>query len=409
MVPCNNTSSTPLILQTFEMDQTKKFDLIVVGAGVLGTFHAYHAALLGKTVLLIEKDQYPINATVRNFGQVVPSGISADWFQYGVYSTHLYKKIQKEYDIFIRQNGSVYIASDHDEQQLIHELKAIMDNRGYGAQLLSKKQCLEKWPALKASYCREGLFFPDEVSAEPSAMIHRLINYCLVKFPNLTYKPQTTIIDCRVSGNVVKVATQKSETFTADKVIVCNGGEFKILFSDLFRESGIEISKLQMVQTMPMPEVGLEGNILTGLTIRRYESFSECPSFHTIKTPDHLAELKKWGIHILFKKAIDGSVIIGDSHEYARIKNMDDLDFSLHEHINTLMLNEAQRIVSFDVKAIARSWAGFYSQHSEKDIVEYDLEDKIHIRTAIGGKGMTSSAGYAERSIRKIFATSPVY
>lgn len=142
------------------MAEKIKFDLIVVGAGALGTFHAYHAALLGKKVLLIEKDQYPLQATVRNFGQVVPSGMSADWFQYGVYSTHLYKKIQKEYDISIRQNGSAYIASDHDEQQLIHELKAVMDDRSYEAHLLSQKQCIEKWPALKATYCREGLFFP---------------------------------------------------------------------------------------------------------------------------------------------------------------------------------------------------------------------------------------------------------
>jgi len=68
------------------------------------------------------------------------------------------------------------------------------------------------------------------------------------------------------------------------------------------------------------------------------------------------------------------------------------------------MLNEAKRIVNFDVTQIASSWSGFYSQHNEKDIVEIDIEDKIHIRTAIGGKGMTTSAGYAERSIKSIFA-----
>jgi len=384
------------------MTPAGKFDLIVVGAGVLGTFHAYHACAVGKKVLLIEKDQYPAQATVRNFGQVVPSGMPADWFEYGVYSTQLYKKIQDNYDISIRQNGSVYIASDADEQKLIHELKAIMDERVYEAHLLSQKSCLERWPALKASYCLEGLYFPQEVSAEPPFMIHRLIEFCKVLYPKLTYKPSTTVIDCHVSGNEVKVATHKSEVFTADKVIICNGGEFKILFPELFNESGIEVSKLQMLRTLPMPVVGLEGNILTGLTIRRYESFSECPSFSTVQTPEHLKELKRWGIHILFKKAADGSIIIGDSHEYAGVSDMDDLGFELNQHINQLMFKEAQKIVSFNVSAIASIWAGFYSQHPDKDIVEIDLEDKIHIRTAIGGKGMTSSAGYSHQSIQKI-------
>jgi len=403
---------TPIASFVFYKDSImlpEKFDVIVIGAGVLGTFHAYHAALHSKKVLLIEKDQYPINATVRNFGQVVPSGMPADWFQYGVYSARLYNTIQKEYDISIRQNGSVYIASDQDEQQLIHELKSVMDERGYDAQLLTQNQCMKKWPALKASYCSEGLFFPQELSAEPSATIHRLIEYCKLKFPDLTYKPSTTIIDCQVSGDDVKVVTHTREIYFAGKVIICNGGEFKILFPELFKASGIEISKLQMLRTMPMPDVGLEGNILTGLTIRRYESFSECPSFSSIQTPEHLKELKRWGIHILFKKAQDGSVIIGDSHEYAGVNDMDDLGFELNQHINKLMITEAQKIVSFDVSAIASSWAGFYAQHPEKDIVEIDLENKIHIRTAIGGKGMTSSAGYAQKSIQKLFSTQPVY
>jgi hypothetical protein len=81
---------------------------------------------------------------------------------------------------------------------------------------------------------------------------------------------------------------------------------------------------------------------------------------------------------------------------------MDDLGFELNQHINQLMFKEAQKIVSFDVSAIATTWAGFYAQHPKKDIVEIDLENKIHIRTAIGGKGMTSSAGYAQQSIQKI-------
>ena len=33
------------------------YDLIVSGAGNLGTFHAYHALTMGKRVLLLEKDQ----------------------------------------------------------------------------------------------------------------------------------------------------------------------------------------------------------------------------------------------------------------------------------------------------------------------------------------------------------------
>jgi FAD dependent oxidoreductase TIGR03364 len=382
------------------------FDLIVVGAGVLGTFHAYHAARLGQKVLLTEKDQHPVNATVRNFGQAVPSGMSSEWFDYGRRGTEIFQEIQKEFDISVRNNGSVYVASDDDEAGLINELKSIMDARGYESHLFSSQQCLEKWPALRKDYCQEGIFFPQEVSIEPDRMIYKVLEYCQGKFDTLTYRPRTTVIACEVSGQIVKITTHDGQQYSAEKVIVCNGGEFKLLFADLFHSSGIVVSKLQMLRTAPFRSVPLDGNILTGLTIRRYESFEECPSFSSIKTPPHLSELKKWGIHILFKKAIDGSIIIGDSHEYADLNHSDNLGFHINQHINELILQEAERIVTFNVRDIASSWAGFYPQHPDKNIVEYDIEDRIHIRTAIGGKGITSGAGYAEASIQRLFNLS---
>lgn len=380
-----------------------KQDLLIVGAGVLGAFHAFHALRRGLSVTLLEKDQYPQQATVRNFGQVVPSGMAGRWFDYGRRSLVWYHFIQERADITVRPGGTVYIASDPDEQQVIHELRGIMESRGYPVELLGQAACMEHWPALKASYCREGLYFPGEVSVAPEAMIHRVLDYMQEAFPGFTYRPLTTAVDCHPYESGVRIVTNGGEKLTADKAIVCNGGEFKLLFPDLFASSGIVVSKLQMMRTRPMPEVALSGNILTGLTIRRYESFEECPSFASLPVPEHLRELKRWGIHLLFKKADDGSIIIGDSHEYAGAMEADDLGFSIDSHINELMLREAERIVSFDVRNLDRVWAGFYPQHKERDIVEEDLEGRIHIRTAIGGKGMTSAAGYAEESIAALF------
>ncbi|TDX00652.1 TIGR03364 family FAD-dependent oxidoreductase [Dinghuibacter silviterrae] len=380
-----------------------KHDLLVVGAGVLGTFHAFHALRRGLSVTLLEKDRYPVQATVRNFGQVVPSGMAGRWFDYGRRSLEWYRFIQERADITVRPGGTVYIASDPEEQQLLHELHEVMTGRAYPVSMLSPAACLERWPALQAGYCREGLFFPEEVSVAPEAMIYRLLDFMQESFPRFTYRTLTTAVDCRPSGDGVAVVTNAGETIFAAKAIVCNGGEFKLLFPQLFERSGIVVSKLQMMRTRPMPSVALHGNVLTGLTIRRYESFEQCPSFAGLSVPEHLRELKQWGIHILFKQADDGSIIIGDSHEYAGAMEADDLGFSINSHINELMLREASRIVSFDVRNLDRVWAGFYPQHKERDIVEEDLEGCIHIRTAIGGKGMTSAAGYAEESITALF------
>ena len=383
---------------------TDKYDLIVVGGGILGTFHAYHALLLGKKVLQLEKDNYPVGATVRNFGMVVPSGMTGEWFEYGVRSLEIYQSIQKEFDISVRKNGSVYIASDDDEQILINELKAYYDTKGYAQSMLNKKQVLQKYMSVKATYAKEALFFEQEISVEPHLMIYRLQEYMKLKFKDFTLLYNSPVIDCSPIGDDVEVVITNGAKFRSPKSVICNGYEFKLLFPDIFAVSGQVVTKLQMMRTAPIAPTGLEGNILTGLTIRRYESFEEyCPSFKNIKTPDHYAELKDYGIHLLFKTATDGSIIIGDSHEYAGVSHFDDLGFGINTYINELMLAEAERIVNINVKNIAGTWTGFYPQHPEKHILEYDLDDRVHIRTCIGGKGMTASAGYAEDSIKQIF------
>ena len=60
-------------------------------------------------------------------------------------SLAIYKAIQNEFDITIRQNGSVYLASNAEEVQLIEELSAINKQNEYSSTLLTK-QCLEKYP-----------------------------------------------------------------------------------------------------------------------------------------------------------------------------------------------------------------------------------------------------------------------
>lgn len=381
----------------------KKYDLVVIGGGVLGTFHAYHALKKGLHVLQLEKDNYPVSSTARNFGQVVPSGMTDRWFDYGVRGLEIYQSIQAEFDVSIRNNGSFYIASDADEQQIIHELSAHYDTKGYAHKMYSKEQILAKFPDLRADYVKEAIVFEQELSAEPETMITNLHTFMRQQFPNYTLQYDTAVFACDVEGDTVKVTASQNRSYLADRAIICNGYEFRLLYADHFAKSGLVTSKLQMMRTVPMNNVKLPGNILTGLTIRRYESFEAyCPSFATVAQPEHYRELQEYGIHILFKQATDGSIIVGDSHEYAEADRFDDLGFDIKGHINQLMIDEANRIMPIDASQIASTWAGFYAQH-EDHIYELDIDDKIHIRTGIGGKGMTASAGYAEENIEKLF------
>lgn len=378
-----------------------KYDIIIVGAGIMGTFHAYHAAKMGKKVLLLEKDNKPVGSTIQNFGQIVPSGLDSEWLKYGTRSLEIYGELQKEADFTLLKNGSVYVASDLTEIALIEELHEIQKKANYKSEILDKSATIQKFPDLNRDYIQGALFYPEEYSVNSSEFIYKLIDFCKEKL-GVHYINRCSVVNIEEISKEVKVETSAKEIFYAEKAIVCSGYVFNLLFPKVYKNSGLILSKLQMMKTIPLKQFNLKSNILSGLSIRRYESFEQCPSFKNIETPNHLIELKKYGIHILFKQLPDGSIIVGDSHEYAPVEEIENLELGIQEHINTLMKEEAKRIVSIEDKEYGQSWAGFYAQHP-KGIFEYNVSENVLIRTGIGGKGMTISAGYCEEKIKQIF------
>jgi FAD dependent oxidoreductase TIGR03364 len=380
----------------------KKYDLIIVGGGVLGTFHAYHAAQMGLKVALLEKNGSPQGATVRNFGQVVPSGMNSKWQEYGRESLAIYKNIQSKFNISLRQEGSVYLASDDAETQLLEELAEINRTNGYPSILLTKKECLQRYNGLREDYVRAGLFFPEEVTVEPLKMIDRLQSF--LKEGGVHFFFNTLVVECEALVNGVVLTSAMGDTFTAGKVIICNGSDFQTLYPALFKESDLVVSKLQMMATKRQAKYKLPGSVLTGLSIRRYEAFAECASHATIKAGEDQGGMeKKWGVHILFKQAMDGSVILGDSHEYAPVAKMDRLGFDLKMEIDNFIIREAKKIIDLPSYKIKHRWYGMYSQCKNTDIYRHTIDNNIHIVTGIGGKGMTGSAGFSKENLYKIY------
>ena len=178
-----------------------------------------------------------------------------------------------------------------------------------------------------------------------------------------------------------------------------------MLMPELFQQSDLKAVKLQMIRLKPQPGVQIPGNVLTGLSIRRYESFTECPSWQMVKAGEPEESFwKRWGVHILFKQELDGSIIIGDSHEYFSVAKDEQVSFDLHQEVTEYFLSEGRKIFDLNRWEIDSQWVGVYCQTVAPSGVFYKKVDQcIHVVTGIGGKGMTASAGYTKRVIEELF------
>ena len=234
-------------------------------------------------------------------------------------------------------------------------------------------------------------------------MVHR-VRQMLIQYQGLDFLNNTLVNHYDIKNGICNIQTADNQVFYSEKVALCSGYEFKILFPEIFKVSQMKICKLNMMQTFPLPEVKLNGNILSGLSIRRYDSFKSCPSYQNLSTPEWQKPYQQWGIHLLFKQALNGSIIIGDSHEYADMNENSKLSFDINMEINELILKEAKRIMTLPSWNIQNYWAGYYAQAIDGGAFEHTIANKIFISTGIGGKGMTTGAGYSRKRVDEIFA-----
>jgi glycine/D-amino acid oxidase-like deaminating enzyme len=100
----------------------REWDLVVVGAGVLGCFHAYFAARRGWRVLLLERGDWPGEASVRNFGTLVPSAMHpGEWHRRALESIALYGELAGLVSFAFSRCGTLYPATAPAELAVLEE------------------------------------------------------------------------------------------------------------------------------------------------------------------------------------------------------------------------------------------------------------------------------------------------
>jgi FAD dependent oxidoreductase TIGR03364 len=375
-------------------EQRTDWDAIVIGAGVLGTFHAYFAARRGWRVLLLERGDWPGEASVRNFGTLVPSAMSpGDWHRRGLESVAIYRDLAAVAPIRLTFGGTLYPATTPAEQAVLEEFARIGPQQDYRCELLDAGRALALLPALNTGQVRCTLLFPDDARVEPRGLFQALIPW-MQRELKVVYRPQTVAVRVTEKAGEAQVETAAGAVFRARHVVVCGGADVRTLFPERLATNLLRC-KLLMLGTKPLPEVRLPLNLASGLTLRRYASFRQCPSWTKLEKEPVDGELAERGIHILVVQDADGSLVVGDSHEYAE----GDLDEILDSRTEELILREASRLLSLPAWPIARRWHGVYSLLREGELFRETIAGVIHLVTGIGGKGMTTGPAVARETI----------
>lgn len=369
--------------------------VVVVGAGILGLAHAWSAAERGHRVTVVERSKRAEGASVRNFGMVWPIGQPAgEAHRIALASAERWRAAGAAGAVALDECGSVHAAHRGDEAEVLEEFAAAAGALGYACELLSPAEVLARAPGVRAEGLRCGLWSGTELGVDPPAAVRGLASW-LTELHGVAIRFEAVATEASADG----VTTSDGEHIAADRVIVCGGADLRALFPDLLADAGLTRCKLQMLRTEPQPEGWrLGAHVASGLTLRHYATFDGCESLAALRArvADETPELDALGIHVMASQPGGrGGVILGDSHEY------DDFEPFDSETIDDLILRELRRVIDLPAWRIAARWHGVYAKLPGEFQLALDPAERVHVRTGVGGAGMTMSFGLAEEDWRR--------
>jgi FAD dependent oxidoreductase TIGR03364 len=366
---------------------------IVVGAGIVGLATARALAIRKYDVKVIERTERAVGASIRNFGMVWPIGQpSGKLYERALLSASIWKEIGREAHIWHDEVGSLHLAYNKLEWDVLCELAEAYRHRQYS--LLLSDAALQHSQAIVKENLMGGLFSPEEVIVDPRQAIRSIPDYLQEKYGvEFLWGRAVTEI------NYPSVFTGDEE-FQADEIFVCSGADFETLYPSFYSVIPVTKCKLQMMRMGAQPNNERIGPALCGgLSLVHYKSFAAAASLTSLRDyfEDEYPEYLRWGIHVMVSQNEVGELTVGDSHEYGLTHDPFDRQF-----INQLILDYLKKFVRFRNETIIETWNGVYPKltNGESELI-LQPEEGVTIINCVGGAGMTLSFGLCEEIIGK--------
>lgn len=372
----------------------KSADVAIIGAGVVGLAHAYMCARKGLKVVVVEREQFAVGASVRNFGLLWPIGQApGDGLDRALRSRQHWQEVSEKAGIWLKPNGSLHLAYHEDEWSVLQEFAAMYQQEGYNIFFLTPEEVVAQSQGVKRSGLLGGLYSSTEATVYSREAIRQIPRWLEHQYGvQFIWGQAVTSIEMPL----VKTPLQ---TWRVDHAFVCSGNDFETLYPSFFQQQALTKCKLHMLKAKSDLPFNLGPSLCAGLTLRHYDAFQKCPSLAKVSArydQENLA-YKENGVHVLVSQNASGEFIVGDSHQYG--KTIEPFD---NEAVNTTIMQYLSSFFYTERLTITERWHGVYPKYKEGLHLLLEPEKNVTIVNGLGGAGMTLSFGLAEEVVSKL-------
>jgi FAD dependent oxidoreductase TIGR03364 len=369
-----------------------RYDVLIVGAGILGLAHALAAHRHGLSVAVLDRDARAAGASVRNFGFVTVTGQEAGiTWRRARRSRDVWAEVAGPAGIPIHQRGLLMCARRPEALACLEEFAATP--MGAQCRLLSAAERAER-PGLRADL-HGALHSPHELRVESRHAIGQLTEWLAGQGVAFHTRTAATSV---ASGTVGTPAGR----LHARHIIVCPGTDLVTLFPEVIARRRTTLCKLHMLRLAP-PGTTLGAPVMSDLGLVRYLGYAGCASLPALRArlateqPAHLAD----GIHLIAVQDRDGSMVVGDSHHYD-----DTPDPFQPRAVDDRMLEELSATLDIPAPEVIERWIGVYPSGPEVCFSETPLE-RVHLVMITSGTGASTSFALAEETLARVLDAPP--
>ncbi|MFG2632862.1 TIGR03364 family FAD-dependent oxidoreductase [Streptomyces sp. NPDC048362] len=362
----------------------------VVGAGVVGTMHAWHAVKRGHQVVQIEREAEARGASLRNFGQIWVSGrAGGEELEAALRARELWEEIGGRVPgLGFRAIGSLTPVRGPLELAVAEAAVARADAAARGYKLLTPGEARALNPALRGEFTA-ALYCERDAAVEPRTA-QLALREELLKSPEYTFLPGREV---REVVGTATVRDDHGDVHHADAVILCTGAWLGGLVCEL-AGPGLPVRRvrLQMMQTDPLGEP-LTTSVADADSFRYYPAYAS-PALDELNLRRPQAETAAaHRMQLLMVQRADGALTIGDTHEYEHPFAFDTVE-EPYEHL----VEVVESLLGRPLPRIRHRWAGVYAQCTEPGRVVHrqQVREGVWLVTGPGGRGMTCAPAIAE-------------
>ena len=373
----------------------QRFDVAVIGAGIVGLAHALAAARAGLKVVVIERDVRANGASIRNFGFITVTGQPrGDVWRLARRTRDIWAEVAPRAGIAVEHQGLVLTVRRPESVDVIEAFLAT--EMGEGCEFLTPSELQRRFPEIAAKDSRGALTSPHELRVDSPAAIPRLADW-LEREHGVVFRFGETAL--KAAPPVIE--TSRGTVF-AERAVVCPGDDFSSLFPERIDAYGLKRCRLTMLK-LAAPGFRWPAGVMSDLGLVRYRGYADLPEATPLRRriEEEQALCLANGIHLIAVQNADGSLVVGDSHHY------DDLPspFAPAE-VEALLLDEFKRSTGVEPPPIVARWTGVYAVSDEQAYLVDTPSPEVRLVIVASGTGASTAFAIAERTIAELCGTS---